>query len=83
MTGYQTERSSYDDEASSVNTPISSNGDHAMAGAYGKDGVHGYEQADHQLEPVGYAPVTPTKLATVLTRPRWIPTMRRADRLPT
>ncbi|KAJ4859054.1 up-regulated during septation domain-containing protein [Trichoderma breve] len=52
MTGYQTERSSYDDEASSVNTPISSNGDHAMAGAYGKDGVHGYEQADHQLEPM-------------------------------
>ncbi|KAK4070119.1 uncharacterized protein Triagg1_6540 [Trichoderma aggressivum f. europaeum] len=52
MTGYQTERSSYDDEMSSVTTPTSSNGDHAMAGGYEKDGVHGYEQADHQLEPM-------------------------------
>ncbi|KAL6698896.1 Up-regulated during septation domain-containing protein [Trichoderma pleuroticola] len=52
MNGYQTERSSYDDEMSSVTTPISSNGDHAMAGGYEKDGVHGYEQADHQLEPM-------------------------------
>ncbi|KAL7912819.1 Up-regulated during septation domain-containing protein [Trichoderma velutinum] len=52
MNGYQTERSSYDDEISSVTTPISSNGDHAMAGAYGKDGANGYEQADHQLEPM-------------------------------
>ncbi|PTB67538.1 hypothetical protein BBK36DRAFT_1196996 [Trichoderma citrinoviride] len=53
MNGYQTERSSYNDEMSSITTPISSNGgDHGMAGAYGKDGLNGYEQAAHQLEPM-------------------------------
>ncbi|KAK1251122.1 hypothetical protein MKX07_005677 [Trichoderma sp. CBMAI-0711] len=53
MNGYQTERSSYNDDMSSLTTPISSNGDAAMAGAYGKDGLNGYEQAaHHQLEPM-------------------------------
>ncbi|UKZ80556.1 hypothetical protein TrVFT333_008318 [Trichoderma virens FT-333] len=52
MNGYQTERSSYDDETSSVTTPISSNGDHAIADGYEKDGVNGYEQTSHQLEPM-------------------------------
>ncbi|KAL7944443.1 Up-regulated during septation domain-containing protein [Trichoderma barbatum] len=52
MNGYQTERSSYDDETSNVTTPISSDGDHAMAGAYDKDELSGYEQAAHQLEPM-------------------------------
>ncbi|TFB04924.1 hypothetical protein CCMA1212_003010 [Trichoderma ghanense] len=54
MNGYQTERSSYNEETSSLTTPISSNGDHAMEGAYGKDELHGYEQAAaaHQLEPM-------------------------------
>ncbi|KAL7937513.1 Up-regulated during septation domain-containing protein [Trichoderma chlorosporum] len=52
MNGYQTERSSYDDETSSITTPISSNGDHAMAGTYDRDGVDEYEQAGHQLEPM-------------------------------
>ncbi|KAL6871180.1 Up-regulated during septation domain-containing protein [Trichoderma novae-zelandiae] len=52
MNGYQTERSSYNDDTSSITTPISSNGDRAMAGAYGEDGLNGYEQAAHQLEPM-------------------------------
>ncbi|KAL7795280.1 Up-regulated during septation domain-containing protein [Trichoderma ceciliae] len=52
MNGYQTERSSYDDETSSVSTPISSHGDHAMAGAFEKDGPNGYEKAAPQLEPM-------------------------------
>ncbi|KAL7821404.1 Up-regulated during septation domain-containing protein [Trichoderma aethiopicum] len=52
MNGYQTERSSYNDETSSLTTPISSNGDASMAGAYGKDGLSGYDQATHQLEPM-------------------------------
>ncbi|UKZ54775.1 hypothetical protein TrVGV298_008588 [Trichoderma virens] len=52
MNGYQTERSSYDDETSSVTTPISSNGDHAIVDGFEKDGVNGYEQTGHQLEPM-------------------------------
>ncbi|KAM0250912.1 hypothetical protein ACHAQJ_008447 [Trichoderma viride] len=62
MNGYQTERSSYDDETSSVSTPISSHGDHALAGAFEKDGPNGYDNAAPQLEPVGYAPAISAKL---------------------
>ncbi|RFU81753.1 hypothetical protein TARUN_455 [Trichoderma arundinaceum] len=52
MNGYQTERSSYDDETSSVSTPISSHGDHAMAGGFEKGELNGYENAAPQLEPM-------------------------------
>ncbi|KAH6610254.1 hypothetical protein Trco_000274 [Trichoderma cornu-damae] len=52
MNGYQTERSSYDDDTSSVSTPISSHGDRAMAAGFDTDGLDGYEKAGHQLEPM-------------------------------
>lgn len=82
MNGYQTERSSYEDEISNISTPISSHGDHAMEAAFEKDGSHGYGNTATPEEPVGHAPATPTSLNLVLTRPRWIPAMRRMDRSP-
>lgn len=82
MNGYQTERSSYEDEISNISTPISSHGDHAMEAAFDRDGSNGYGNAAPREEPVGYAPATPASLNFLLTRPRWIPTMRRMDRSP-
>lgn len=82
MNGYQTERSSYEDEISNISTPISSHGDHAMEAVFEKGRPNGYGNAAPQEEPVGYAPATPASLDIVLTRSRWIPTMRRMDRSP-
>ncbi|KAL7922952.1 Up-regulated during septation domain-containing protein [Trichoderma austrokoningii] len=52
MNGYQTGRSSYEDEISNISTPISSHGDHAMEAAYEKDGPNGYGNAALQEEPM-------------------------------
>ncbi|KAM0465178.1 hypothetical protein ACHAPV_002174 [Trichoderma viride] len=52
MNGYQTERSSYEDEISNISTPISSHGDHAMEAAFEKDGSHGYGNTATPEEPM-------------------------------
>ncbi|KAM0516663.1 hypothetical protein ACHAPE_005296 [Trichoderma viride] len=52
MNGYQTERSSYEDEISNISTPISSHGDHAMEAAFEKDGPNGYGNTATPEEPM-------------------------------
>ncbi|KAL7902507.1 Up-regulated during septation domain-containing protein [Trichoderma sp. SZMC 28014] len=52
MTGYQTERSSYEDEISNISTPISSHGDHGMDAAFEKDGPNGYGNTALPEEPM-------------------------------
>ncbi|KAL6910425.1 Up-regulated during septation domain-containing protein [Trichoderma evansii] len=49
MNGYQTGRSSYEDEISNISTPISSHGDHGMEAAFENNG---YGNAAPQEEPM-------------------------------
>lgn len=52
MNGYQTERSSYEDEISNISTPISSHGDHAMEAVFEKGRPNGYGNTVPQEEPM-------------------------------